>query len=251
MKKIKVLLVFIIASILLCGCDITIEQERYNFNNIIISIISLFIATVSIVISIVSIFVSRRNNTSQLIRNVIMELYTDDIWKTYKLFEEQDEYKDNHKWYYLGFYSESNKFNVESKTIDNLFGHMNYICYLLNNKFFTIKEKPLCLYYVNRVLENNSSKNYLYNLYHYTNARLKNSSKDNPFDGYCISEKKISSIKHTNTVFPYFYLLKYALKKEFIKEKEFICYPPTKIEIYGKVIEPHLQNKKEGNKNEE
>ena len=243
-RKLTIFLMFIIISSLLMSCDRTLDQGEYNYTDRIFAIVALFFSSFGIILSIISIILSKKHNTSQLIRNAIMEIYDDNMWETYKKFEMQEE-KQDFEWYDITFYDEKEN-TSNSKAIDRLFGHFNYICYLLNNKLYNKKEKSLCTYYLDRILESKSTKNYLYNLYHFTNATLNCKNVDEckkTFLAYSNSnELDIRKLKKTNQKYPYYYLLKYAIDNFFIDLKQFMIYESNDNGTYSLVLKEHLKN---------
>jgi len=66
-------------------------------------------------------------------------------------------------WYYSGFHNSE----LEA-SIDKLFSYLDYICYLRSNNIISKKEFAIFQYKINRVCVSISTKEYLWNLYHFS-----------------------------------------------------------------------------------
>jgi len=70
----------------------------------------------------------------------------------------------NQNWY------DANKFHNSEfeRDIDKLFSYLDYICYLKSTRNIKSTEFKICQYKINRVCVSTSTKQYLWNLYHFS-----------------------------------------------------------------------------------
>jgi hypothetical protein len=71
----------------------------------------------------------------------------------------------NQNWYDDSFHNNNNELE---KSIDTLFSYLDYVCYLENNANISKKEFKIFQYEINRVCVSKSTKQYLWNLYHFS-----------------------------------------------------------------------------------
>lgn len=97
---------------------------------------------------------------AEYIRDLTEKIRTDNDIKDVVYKFDYDE-----KWYSEDFHNSGE----EELKVDKTLSHFSYICYLKNQKIISNKEFCFFQYEIERILNNEQTQDYFYNLYHFAN----------------------------------------------------------------------------------
>lgn len=153
-----------------------------------------------------------------------MLIYNEELWNTYLMFENRDELNTN--WYNQSFYDTNSRYN-KNGCIDKLFGHFNFVCYLMKTKQISKEEISLYKYYIKQTLRDYNSLLYLYNLFYYViyldfndNNRVEFLDFSSLIDRHPYKYLLLYSFKNIKDKYNHLFLIKYNPKLIVIKIME-------------------------------
>lgn len=127
----------------------------------ILAVVSALVASVGCIISVLQWNSSQKMDRADRVYGLIGLIRTDNDIRSilYKI-----DYSEN--WYNEDFHSGVS--GIESQ-VDRTFTYFSYICYLESSRVLNEDEFRFFEYHIDRILKNEDSINYLYNIYHWSN----------------------------------------------------------------------------------
>lgn len=185
--------------------DVLIEMKTSEW----ISLISLIIAVIGGFFALHKWKESIINKRSEIVKEIIEKIRDDNqISAVMDTIDWNEGFKYDGKFTFYNNQRKALKDADDSSLflmIDKTLSHFSYICYLRKKKLLKKSDIKIFDYELRRLLDNEHIANYLYSLYHWS--------------------------KHLNVNMPYIYLVKYGVRKRFLKldfykknSKNYICY---------------------------